>query len=290
MLGWGFFLVCFSFFFCRSWKITGRPAKYPHQPGCCGEGLHPKTGLERAAAWDLGFACRRCLWDRLTGILDFWPRFGCCHGRAPALMGPGGNAIMLIFAPSAGQSPSCPKLRPRAVPQSIPEQLLLFISPIYLQEPSAETLFPHGEGKPSLESRPAALDYGLYQGGGGLGIKGLCDLMGFRGEYRSQVTFPGVFASMHQPSRVLGWWRSGCPPKAASSGTGGVIFLVLVGGQCWFLFCPEALGFLSILPRQPTITGCGFVPASPIPTWDVPELPPKMGAESWGGRDQAKLR
>lgn len=107
-----------------------------------------------------------------------------------------------------------------------------FFSPIYLQEPSAETLFPHGEGKPSLESRPAALDYGLYQGGGGLGIKGLCDLMGFRGGYRSQVTFPGVFASMHQPSRVRGWWRSGCPPKAAGSGIGGVIFLVLVGGQC----------------------------------------------------------
>lgn len=83
-------------------------------------------------------------------------------------------------------------------------------------------------------------------------------------------------------SRVWHWWGYFLV-SSSSWGANYVIFKFPPGSFRASLHCTRAAG-------HPPIAGCGFVPASPIPTWEVPELPPKTGAQSWGGRDWAKLR
>lgn len=99
------------------------------------------------------------------------------------------------------------------------------------------------------------------------------------GGYRNQVAIPDLFASMPWPSGVRGWWRSGCPQKAALALV-GLFFDFLWfsrGERRRFYFHPGASGFLFTVP--PGILPAPAVGLSlhpPSPPGMSPSCPPKM--------------
>lgn len=158
--------------------------------------------------------------------------------------------MMLSFAPSAGRSPPCPEPPPRAVPQSASEQLLLFFSSLFFSPPYLSAGAIGRNPVPPQEGEALA---GIPAGGlglravlkGGLGIKGLWDL----GGYRNQVAFPGVFASTRWPSGGTGLVEVGVSPKSSRLWHwwgyffGFPWFLGWGGGDVGFSFTRELQGF-----------------------------------------------